>query len=173
MPDIDVAVAEQNSTIAVYPHHDEALNAWKPLGDGGFASNHVSMVGKGAKRQRSLLGAHHFAPENCHHRAQGDSSYSSGLRRANDLTGGARRDGQHITVEIRRLQRRRRRDHHPARRRPVPHLHHESLAATAIYVDVPLKQRSAAVLRLPSMSQTGHPMGDNNCAATAQLPLFE
>ncbi len=90
MPDIDVAVAEQNSTIAVYPHHDEALNAWKPLGDGGFASNHVSMVGKGAKRQRSLPGAHHFAPENCHHRAQGDSSYSSGLRRANDLTGGAR-----------------------------------------------------------------------------------
>ena len=48
---------------------------------------------------------------------------------------------------------------------------HESLATTAIYVDVPLRQRSAAVILLPAM--TAGVWKDRAAIGTDQLSLFD
>ncbi len=48
---------------------------------------------------------------------------------------------------------------------------HESLATTAIYVDVPLKQRTAAVDRLPRMNSGW--ARSNFADEHSQLPLFD
>jgi hypothetical protein len=50
---------------------------------------------------------------------------------------------------------------------------HESLATTAIYVDVPLKQRTAAVDLLPSLNRKQEILANLESAAqTEQLLLF-
>ena len=49
---------------------------------------------------------------------------------------------------------------------------HESLATTAIYVDVPLRQRSAAVVLLPKMGK-GLSRQDWQTGGPDQLSLFE
>jgi len=56
MADKEVDVAEQNSTIAIYPHHDEALKALKALQDAGYDPSHVSVVGKGVKNVKEIQG---------------------------------------------------------------------------------------------------------------------
>jgi site-specific recombinase XerD len=50
---------------------------------------------------------------------------------------------------------------------------HESLATTAIYVDVPLKQRSAAVTLLPRMAYGRVHLDAGFAADVGQLPLFD
>jgi integrase len=49
---------------------------------------------------------------------------------------------------------------------------HESLATTAIYVDVPLKQRSAAVILLPKIAP-GVGRDDTTATGSNQLSLFD
>jgi integrase len=48
---------------------------------------------------------------------------------------------------------------------------HESLATTAIYVDVPMRQRSAAVILLPKM--TRRVPQDGTLCGLDQLSLFD
>jgi hypothetical protein len=50
---------------------------------------------------------------------------------------------------------------------------HESLATTAIYVDVPLKQRAAAVTLLPELRYGGVLLGVGFAEKVSQLSLFE
>ncbi len=48
--------SEQNSTIAIYPHHDEALKAVQALQEAGYDSDHVSIVGKGVRNVKEIQG---------------------------------------------------------------------------------------------------------------------
>jgi integrase/recombinase XerD len=50
---------------------------------------------------------------------------------------------------------------------------HESLATTAIYVDVPLRQRSAAVTLLPKLVYGGVPLDVGFADEVSQLSLFD
>ena len=51
-----VDAKEQNSVIAVYNDHDEALKALQELKEAGFDDQHVSVIGKGVKEQRKIHG---------------------------------------------------------------------------------------------------------------------
>src|ERR1700712_6017385 len=56
MADSEVDPSEQTPTIAIYPHHDEALKALKALQDANYDPSHVSIVGKGVKNVKEVQG---------------------------------------------------------------------------------------------------------------------
>jgi len=56
MTETKVDAKEQNSAIAVYDDHDDALKALRALKDAGFDDQHVSVIGKGVKEQKKIHG---------------------------------------------------------------------------------------------------------------------